>query len=227
MTEPASTTQSLSAISLPAARLSIAAAVAFLLLLAALHFIKPELDPSWRVISEYAIGAHGWMMSLAFFSMALSCVALVIAIRSQVRTVGGKIGLALLLLSAVGMTMAGIFTTDPLTAGKYEVTTHGRLHELGGMLDVVPIAALLISWNLALRNPAWSSVRRLLAGIAGLPLLGLALFIAAVAVMLPADRQFGPNVAIGWPNRLLVVTYCVWLITVARCAIRLRHAHVR
>ena len=39
----------------------------FLGLLALLHFLKPELDPAWRMISEYEIGRFGWMMRLAFF----------------------------------------------------------------------------------------------------------------------------------------------------------------
>jgi hypothetical protein len=51
-----------------AARLSFAATTLFLVLLAALHLFKPELDPSWHVISEYAIGRYGWLMVLAFLS---------------------------------------------------------------------------------------------------------------------------------------------------------------
>ena len=25
-----------------------------------LHFVEPEYDPSWRMISEYSLGRHGW-----------------------------------------------------------------------------------------------------------------------------------------------------------------------
>jgi hypothetical protein len=39
-----------------AARLSLAAATAFLAMLAALHVLRPDLDPSWRFISEYEQG---------------------------------------------------------------------------------------------------------------------------------------------------------------------------
>ena len=48
-----------------AARLSLASGATFVALLAVLHVVKAELDPSWRFISEYAIGAHGWLMVLA------------------------------------------------------------------------------------------------------------------------------------------------------------------
>jgi Protein of unknown function (DUF998) len=80
--------------SVAAARLSVAAATTFIALLAALHLIKPELDPSWRVISEYAIGSHGWLMAVVFLSLAVARVALVVAIQSDVKAVFGYIGVA-------------------------------------------------------------------------------------------------------------------------------------
>lgn len=49
---------------LPAARFAIAAAAAALLLLASLHVLSPAFDPSWRMVSEYANGRHGWVLSL-------------------------------------------------------------------------------------------------------------------------------------------------------------------
>ena len=38
------------------AHLSLAAGALFLVLLVVLHILKPEYDPSWRMISEYEIG---------------------------------------------------------------------------------------------------------------------------------------------------------------------------
>jgi hypothetical protein len=213
--------QPVAAMSQMAARLALAAVGTFLVLLAALHVLKPELDPSWRVISEYALGRYGSLMTLAFLSLALSCASLAIALRPHIRSIGGKIGLAFLLLSAVGITIAGIMPTDPITTSRDALTPNGRLHELGALLDVTPFAALLISWSLARRNPAWSSARRVLFWTAGLPVLGLMVFIASVALMLPGNGAFGPDVLIGWPNRLMMVAYCAWLMTVAWQAIRL------
>jgi len=62
-------------ISRGAARLAQVTAATFVVLLTVLHCVKPELDPSWRFISEYAIGRHGWMMVLAFFALSVSYVA--------------------------------------------------------------------------------------------------------------------------------------------------------
>jgi len=108
------TVKLVNSISGSAIRAILASAILFLVLLTALLVLKPEIDPAWRFISEYSIGRHGWMMALAFFSMAASCVATVIALWSQVQP-GGKIGIGFLLIGALGLTLAGIFTTDPIT----------------------------------------------------------------------------------------------------------------
>jgi hypothetical protein len=129
--------------------------------------------------------------------------------------------LGLLGLSAAGMAIAGLFTTDPITTGREALTTTGQLHALGAVLDLVPFAALLINWSLARHSPAWAPARRALYLTAGLPLLGLVVFIGSTVLLLPGDGQFGPGVLVGWPNRLLVILYCVWLIVLARQAARI------
>jgi hypothetical protein len=195
------TARPVTAVSRTAARLSFAAAAAFVVLVVALHLLKPELDPSWHFISEYAIGRNGWMMVLAFLSLALSYVSLFVAIRSQLRTIAGRIGLALLLVSALGMTIAAIFTTDPITVSEDAVTTEGTLHNLGGTLGIaMPFAVGLIGWSLA-RNPAWSSAKRHLLWVSGLALVAFLVSFVSLGVMVSQnDGKFGPKVMVGWPH---------------------------
>ena len=222
MTQGTITTRPVTAISQTAARLSLAGAAMFVVLLAALHLIKPELNPSWHFISEYAIGRHGWMMVLAFGSLAFSYVMLTVALRSQLRTIWGRIGLALLLVSAAGLAIAAIFTTDPITASKDAVTSEGRLHNLGGTLGIaMPVAAVLVGWSLA-RNQAWTSARRPLIWATALALLSFVVSFSSLTVLLSQhDGRFGPEVLVGWPNRLEVLAYSVWLLVVAWHAARL------
>jgi len=218
------TTGPVSAASRMAATLSFSATSLFLVLLTALHFIKPEIDPSWRMISEYEIGRHGWIMQGAFLCLAFSCVALFVAVRSQTRTIGGRIGLTLLLLGAAGMTIAAFNVTDPMTTPKDEMTAHGNLHGLGFMPGVpsLTIAALLISFSLR-RDAAWASARRMLLWTAQLPWVSLAGLIVTIMVLLPKnDGKFGPSVVVGWPNRLYIVACCVWLMAVAWRTTKLR-----
>jgi hypothetical protein len=223
MAEDTATAKPVRTITPAAASLSFAGAATFVVLLAALHFIKPELDPSWHFISEYAIGEYGWIMVLAFLSLALSYVSMFVAIRSQLRTIAGRIGLVLLVVSALGLIIAAIFTTDPITASEDAVTTEGTLHTLGGTLGIaMPFAAGFIGWKLA-RNPAWSSARRRLLWATGLALVAFVISFVFLGVMVSqSGGKFGPDVLVGWPNRFEVVAYGVWLMVVAWQALKLR-----
>jgi len=89
MAESKKITEPVTAISLGAARLSIAAVITYQVILIALIFIRPDLDPSWHTISEWAIGRHGWIMVLAFLISAVSYGSLFVAIKSQIRGRGG------------------------------------------------------------------------------------------------------------------------------------------
>ena len=194
-------------ISISAARLSLAASVAAVLSLASLHILSPEFDPSWRVVSEYALGHYGWVLSLMFFAWALSSWALVFAIRPEVRTIGGRIGLVFLVAAGVGEAMASVFDLR-----------RPELHGLAGALGIpsLPIAAMLISVSLS-RTHRWFPTKKVLVWTANLTWMSLALMGAA---MFSLTRKIGGlKVSIGWPNRLLIVIYLLWVMTVAWQAI--------
>jgi hypothetical protein len=226
-TAASQTSEKVSAISTTAAKLSFGAAAAFLVLLAALHIVKPDFDPSWRMISEYAIGHFGWAMKLAFLAMAFSFAALFVAIRTQVQTVVGKIGLVLMPIVAVTLATAAFFTMDPITTSQSELTVHGSIHGLAAMIGNPGsvLAALLISISL-LRNPDWKSARLALMLVGNLPWISLALMFAVMGGTLAQAGGFGPGVPIGWPNRFIVVAYSIWLMTLAWHTIKLhQQAH--
>jgi hypothetical protein len=207
-----------------AARVSFAAATAFLVLLTALHFIKPEVDPSWQMVSEYELGPFGWIMVIAFLCLALSTVSLFVAIRSHISTTGGRIGLGFLLVVAAALTLGAIFRTDPMTVTRDAMTSHGRLHGWGFLLGVpsILIAAPLITWSLV-RTPAWSSARRSLGWTAGFMWVGIVVLVLTIAVVLPKhDGTFGPGVPVGWPNRTFIVAQAAWVLAVSWHVLRLR-----
>lgn len=200
-----------------AIRATLVSAMLFLVLLAALLVLKPEIDPAWRFISEYAIGRHGWMMSIAFLSMAISCIAAVIALWSQVK-LGGRIGIGFLLIGSLGLTLAGIFTTDPITTPLDAQSMSSKLHGLGAILgDGVAIGITLITGSM-LHNEAWSPARWRLIGI----LAVMWIVYAWLIMSMPANGNFGPDVLIGWPSRMLLVSYCLWFIVIAWQALRVR-----
>jgi hypothetical protein len=137
----------------PAARVSIAAIILYQVLLIALIFIRPDLDPYWHTISEWAIGPYGWIMIFAFLCSATSYGALFLAMRSHLKGVLGKIGEVLLLICFIGTIMVGVFVTDPMPEvggpqnADIQLTTRGNLHMIGGStaLFLLPFAALLIN----------------------------------------------------------------------------------
>jgi hypothetical protein len=98
-----------SRIAKPAALLAIALTVIALLLLASLHVLSPEFAPSWRMISEYALGRYGWVLSLMFLAMGLSSWAIGAAVWRQVQTAAGKVGLWFLIAAGLGGAMASVF----------------------------------------------------------------------------------------------------------------------
>jgi len=211
----------------PAAWGAIALTAATISLLASLHILSPEFDPSWRVISEYAFGHYGWVLALMFLAWGVSTWALAGAIRSQVKTRAGKAGLALLLVAGLGEAMASVFDVR-----------HQVGHGIAGLLGVVglPIAALLVSVSLG-RTQAWSAARRPLLWLAHLIWVSVVLLVVTLVLMtvefaranggkLPqhAPKSLPPGVIglDGWADRLIVVSNCLWVAFVAWQALKLR-----
>ncbi|HEU5237290.1 MAG TPA: DUF998 domain-containing protein [Pyrinomonadaceae bacterium] len=198
----------MTSISSKAARLSIAAAMTYQLLLIALIFIRPDLDPSWHTISEWAIGRHGWIMSLAFLISAVSYAALFVAIKSEVPSGWGKIGLGLLFVCFIVTVGVGLFTTDPYPPEKH-LTPRGIVHIISGTsaMALLPIAALLINLSLARKNKSWSGARWPLLITAGLPILAFIGFVVHLSFFCNANGRLLWALAPDWLSPANRVSY--------------------
>jgi hypothetical protein len=214
-------------ISAPAAWLAIAASAATLLLLGSLHILSPEFDPSWRMVSEYAFGHFGPVLSLMFLAWAISTWALAAAIRSQAISATARIGLLFLFIAGVGEAMAAVFDIR-----------HDVGHSVAGLLGVVglPIAAVLTSLGLR-REQAWRTAARQLLRLANLTWISVVLMTGAMILMAiqfvqvnggkllqhaPKVLPSGVMGLDGWANRLIVVSFCLCVAATARQAIKLR-----
>jgi hypothetical protein len=211
----------------PAAWLAIALTAIALLLLASLHVLSPEFAPSWRMISEYALGRYGWVLSLMFLSMGMSSWALATAIWRQVQTTAGKAGLWFLMAAGLGGVMASFFDV-----------THETGHAIAGLLGVIgfPVAALLLSVSLG-RNALWRGATRGLLWIANLSWISVVLLVVTLAIMTmqmmritgghlpqhaPESLPAGVLALDGWADRLIVLSNCVWVLLAGYQAIALR-----
>jgi hypothetical protein len=219
-------TRDLPEIEVMGARLAIVAAATTLLLLASLHILSSEFDPSFRMVSEYALGHYGWVLSLMFLAWGLSSWALAVAIWSQVKTRAGKVGLWFLAIAGLGEAMASVFDV-----------THDPGHSIAGVLGIggFPIAAVLLSLSLS-RLPAWHGVRSLLLWIANLSWISVVLLGATLVLMTiqfaqvygghlpqhaPTQLPAGVLGVDGWADRLFVFSNCLWVFVAAWQAMKL------
>ena len=86
-----------------AAYTAIALSAAVLVLLAALHATAaPEFDPSWRVVSEYANGRYGWVLSLLFACWSVSSWSLAYSLKPLRSSRTGRVGLWILVIAGLG-----------------------------------------------------------------------------------------------------------------------------
>jgi hypothetical protein len=200
--------------------LAIGASGFSLILLVALHILSPEFDPAWRMVSEYANGNYAWVLSLFFAFWAISTWVLAYAIRSQVKTRAGKIGLYFLIAAGVGEMMGGFFDINH------------PLHGLSALIGIpsLAVAAMLISQSL-IKDEAWAGVRKTLLWSANLTWISILLMAFAFVIMIVTFTQTGAEMPaegavvttlpagvvglVGWANRFLVVAYNVWVMTVA------------
>jgi hypothetical protein len=210
-------------ISIAPARLAIATIVSYQILLIVLIFLRPDLDPSWHTISEWAIGPYSWIMSGGFLLSAISYAALFVMLRPQVHGTMGRIGLGILLICVIGALGVSIFTTDPMPL-HYPLSTVGALHVIFGtsQLVLLPFAALLINLSLARKNKTWGRARRVLLWTAGLPLFGFLGFAVYTGICVAplGPHAYGPGVNVGWPPRFAFLTYMLWLVTLSWQAIQ-------
>lgn len=218
-------------ISAPAAWIAIVLTAATILLLASLHVLSPEFDPSWRVISEYALGHFGWVLSLMFLLWGVSSWALATAIWGEPRTRAGRTGLAFLLLAGLGEAMASVFDV-----------THEIGHGVAGLFGVLglPAAALLITVSLG-HTEAWAPAKKPLLRLAHLTWVSVVLLIVTLVLMTvqmahanggtlprhaPKALPRGVIGLDGWADRLIVVSNCMWVTAVAWQAIKLHRKRV-
>jgi hypothetical protein len=192
-----------------------------LLSLLVLHFVSPEFTPSWRMISEYALGKHKWLISSFFYLWGISSLLLSVLLGNVVTSWWGWLGVALLFLSAIGEIMGGLYDV------KHKL--HGMAFALG--VPSLPIAALLIGYHLISTDRLNNYDHTILLS-SHATWISLVVMAMAMGVMMSGFKKAGiemsqdtpPPDAVpegvvalaGYANRLLVLCYVGWLILIAK-----------
>ena len=86
--------------------LAIAGAIGFVAVVCVLHAIQPGYDPVHQLMSELALGPHGWAMLLAFGLIAAATLSLGVGIAQVQRALWLQ---GVLAVAALGFLGAGVF----------------------------------------------------------------------------------------------------------------------
>jgi hypothetical protein len=200
-------THKVESVSLLFANASIACLTYSVFSLLLLHVLRPDYAPAHHMVSDYAVGRYGWVMTSFFLATSCGCLMLLLGLlRSGPDLVIARIGTLLLGVASVGLVVSAIFPTDV----RLPLTRSGQIHEISFMVNIgsIIVAILLLSVSFG-SEPRWRSYRRSALVLAG------AIVAAAILQFLTLHR----GAPYGLTNRLAVVLLLAWLFTTS---IRLR-----
>lgn len=202
------------------ATLSMASSILSLLCLLVLHFTSPEYKPSWRMISEYALGNSKWLITAFFLFWGAGSILLSLLLYNVVTGIWATLGVLFLFISGIGEIMGGLFDL------KHK--HHGLAFLLG--VPALPLAALLIGYHLV-NLERWQIHKTTLLLSTHATWLSLIIMAIAMRVMFSGFKKAGiqmsqdaeppehvpPGVIAlgGYANRLLVICYIGWSLLVA------------
>jgi hypothetical protein len=168
-----------------------------------LHAVRGDIDPLRQVMSEYANGSHGPIMTVVFYAFGLSSLALAFRLRRAINRPGiTALFPVLLALAGVGLIASGVFEVErPLVPDTIEEVIHSNASVVAFALL---ITAMLL-FSLACRSDArwwtfrWTSTT-------------LAVAAAAAAMATPLTQQTGWSGAV---QRILALTVLLWFLLTA------------
>jgi hypothetical protein len=168
-----------------------------------LHVVRPDVDPLRDVMSHYANGSDGPLMSAVFYAFGAAALALGFRLRTAIGYRGiTRLFPVLLALAGTGLLVAGIFEVDrPLAP----TTLQDFLHSNSAVAAFVMLLLAMILFSIACRHDErWWSFRWVSTALAGTAAL------AAVGTQL-AGRESGS----GAVQRVLAGAVLAWIFLTA------------
>ena len=168
-----------------------------------LHLVRRDLNPLHDVMSHYANGPDGPLMSIVFYAFGVSAIAMGVRLRSGIDRRGVTRPVPwLLVLAGSSLLVAGVFEvdrpTDPETAGEV-------IHSNTAVAAFLLLVGAMVLFAIACRHDErWSSMRW--------SSLGLAVIATGAAMATQLGRGTGTA---GGMQRLLAGAVLVWLVLVA------------
>jgi len=182
---------------------AIACFVLFVSAVLLIHALRPDRALTTTWISGYAVGPHGWIMTMAWIAASAGSLMLVLGLtRSGPRSGAGRVGAVLLGVLSIGFLVAAIFPPGP--------SLSGDIHSIGFLVSVVCVILSSIFLAVGFRRDArWRAFQRTAVTFASLLVFAFVLqFVTAFF-----------EVMYGLVNRFFVTVLIAWLLALS---IRLR-----
>jgi hypothetical protein len=202
----------MAALSTIAAIYSLGATALAIGLVALLHRLEPEFDPSWRMLSEYALGQYGALMRVAFLAAGTGVIAVAVALAKSAWP-----ACLLLAVVAIGPLGAAFIDTDPITTPRAQMSRKSAIHAALGSLFILGFPLATVVGISAAGDPAVGPV---LAWASVVPWIAHAWFLGTNMRHARPDAVGAPEVRIGWPNRVSMLAYLGWVALAALTTLR-------
>jgi hypothetical protein len=168
-----------------------------------LHVVRGDIEPIRQVMSEYANGSHGRVMTIVFYAFGLCSLALAFRLRRAIKLRGiTRPFPVFLLVAGIGLIASGVFEVErPLVPDTLEEIIHSN----ASVTAFVLLVASMLLFSYACRTDArwwpfrWTSTT-----------LAVAATAAAMATPLSAGTGWS-----GAVQRLLGLTVLLWLLLTA------------
>jgi hypothetical membrane protein len=130
-----------------------------MLALLLMHVLRPDYAPAIHMISEYAVGQYGWVMTTCFLAMASGCLMLLLGLaRSGPGSFLAWAGTLLLTLPSVGLVISALYPMDGTGAPS---TRTGEIHDISFLVNVVSIFLTTVLLSVGFGSTArWRSFQR-------------------------------------------------------------------
>ena len=189
-------------------------------LVALLHVLPPSsrINPMTRTLSEYALGANGWLFDIAVLALAVGSAAVTAGLVRAGVLAPFSPATVLLTVWCVGLGTVVVFEKHNWAVGPSFGGVVHRIASLAAFL-ALPAGALLAA-RARWRNPGWRTPAAWTRATAWLSVAALCPLFYAVGVHLLTGRAWWRVLPLGAVERLLGLTEVVVVLVLGWWAVR-------
>lgn len=112
-----------------------------------MHFLRPDKNMLSCFVSEYAVGNYSWLMTIAFYALAIASALMLGGLMMHVKS--SKIAKITLSIFCLGILLAAIFPTD--LPGNTP-TTAGLIHGFAALIALLNLGISMIVWGVSFKK---------------------------------------------------------------------------